>query len=423
MTTERSPQHGEDDANPAGGAGDCEVPRREASASPALGHPSWLVIASAVSSYTTALFRHLEAQSGIAVRFLHRPNPAQSQFAHERFEIGIGSLRWDQASPAAIWRFIHEPEPELVFVCGTRARMPTALALSTLPNVPIGYVSDANVYDLAKQRSTLARQLFYSALFRRVDFTLDLGWSNHVAHTLLGAKKCHPIPWYAVDFESLDGEAGEAPASSGARRAPAPHPDPLSTRREGDSSRVRVAWVARLSAEKAIVAVLEEIARDPVLTARLSIDLVGEGPERRAIEDVLRRHPALELRMHGACDRATVGRIVREANVTFHASTFEPWGIATVESLGLGVPVVASPAVGAAVSLAGRTQAVVIAEAPTPQSFRSGIHEYLTRREQLEASATACVPGIRARYGFESVIRDLLALRGSVCARRATRGG
>jgi glycosyltransferase involved in cell wall biosynthesis len=89
-------------------------------------------------------------------------------------------------------------------------------------------------------------------------------------------------------------------------------------------------------------------------------------------------------------------------------STLEPWGIVVTEALGLGVPVVASPHVGAAISLAGTTQAVVLTSGHTAEDFRIGLRTFVERREALQAAARGAAESVRERYDRERVAEALV---------------
>jgi hypothetical protein len=76
----------------------------------------------------------------------------------------------------------------------------------------------------------------------------------------------------------------------------------------------------------------------------------------------------------------------------------------------MGVPVVASSAVGAASSLDRQTQAVVLAQSAEPRSVLAAIRTFLDRREEIAAKARVAVPGIRSRYGRQAVAKAHLEL-------------
>jgi glycosyltransferase involved in cell wall biosynthesis len=93
----------------------------------------------------------------------------------------------------------------------------------------------------------------------------------------------------------------------------------------------KVAFVGRLDAEKGGLFLARACAK-----AGLQLMVMGEGPEYDAIA-------ATGAEMHGWCDRARIGAVLREARVLAMPSQYpEPFGLVAVEALGCGLPVIAA---------------------------------------------------------------------------------
>jgi len=141
-------------------------------------------------------------------------------------------------------------------------------------------------------------------------------------------------PFYPVDYAQLESsDAGPAAARSS--------PD-------GDGSRrLRALVVARLVPRRNIVAVVAALAATKSSSGALHLVFVGEGPERRRSRDSWPTTRS-SLRRCWAPSRATASaRLFRQADLLLLPSRVEPWGIVVTEALGMGIPVVCTPAVGA----------------------------------------------------------------------------
>lgn len=120
----------------------------------------------------------------------------------------------------------------------------------------------------------------------------------------------------------------------------------------GDDGALRLALVGRLSPEKAPLLAVDTAT---MLCGRghdVHLDVVGTGPlERR----VARRAPWGRMTLHGHVPQDEVARIVRDADVLLAPCPTEAFGLAALEALASGVPVVAQrgSAVGELLGLEG----------------------------------------------------------------------
>lgn len=105
----------------------------------------------------------------------------------------------------------------------------------------------------------------------------------------------------------------------------------------------KVAVVGRLIPLKRVDRIIEAVAR----LDGVGLLVVGEGPERRGLEELAKRL-GVEDRVHfaGACSRTKTLALVRAADVLVLNSVCETFSYVLIEAMALGVPVVAA-AVGA----------------------------------------------------------------------------
>lgn len=110
---------------------------------------------------------------------------------------------------------------------------------------------------------------------------------------------------------------------------------PRSMRREDGT--LRLALVGRLSAEKDPLLAVDTAT---VLAGRgldVHLDVVGTGPLARRLA---RRAPWSRTTLHGHLDQVEVARVVRDADVLLAPCPSEAFGLAALEALASGVPVV-----------------------------------------------------------------------------------
>jgi glycosyltransferase involved in cell wall biosynthesis len=264
-----------------------------------------------------------------------------------------------------------------------------AYALSQLPRgVPVYYAADTNIAALcASGWKAHIRRLACRQVAGRAIAALSLGMSNRLALQFLGFHKIIDLPSYAIDFEVLDHSAAERASED----------------ITAGGHKTTLLVIARLVPEKNLPALAAVLAADPVLANSVRLVIAGEGPERATLEAIKGRSPSLDLRLLGAVPHSQIGRLLARADALLLPSRSEPWGIVVVEALGMGLPVIATPAVGAAFSLADETQAILLSESAEPQSLLKAIRNFSKRRDLLAQRARAATSTIRTRYGVDPI--------------------
>ncbi|XVQ10231.1 glycosyltransferase [Spirillospora sp. CA-255316] len=189
-----------------------------------------------------------------------------------------------------------------------------------------------------------------------------------------------------------------------------PLPGPAPCRGE-----VRLTHLGRLSKEKrpglAVAAAIELHRRG----VPVRLDLVGDGPQAATLRAAAAR-AGLRARFHGHVpDRAAVARLLAEADVALAACPVESFGLAALEALACGTPVVAADR-GAAPELL--VPGAGVAVPPVPERFADGVQEVLSwPRERRRATARARAE----RYPWDATVAGMLeVLTASRGARRRT---
>ena len=165
---------------------------------------------------------------------------------------------------------------------------------------------------------------------------------------------------------------------------------------------VQLATVSRLSREKRpenAVAALRILVAGGV---RAELLVIGDGPRRRALE---RAAVGLPVRFVGHVpDPRSVARLLGEADVLVAPGPIETFGLAVLESLACGTPVVV-PAAGATPELVAGSACGVITDG-TAAGLASGVHALLDRpvaerRENARRQAE--------KYPWSATVTGLLA--------------
>lgn len=106
--------------------------------------------------------------------------------------------------------------------------------------------------------------------------------------------------------------------------------------------RIKIVSICSLSPNKRMHIAIQALLELPE-TMRVRIDhhIVGEGPERAALEEQSRKG-GLHTIFHGNLPHDRVMAVLAEADLFLHPSAYETFGVVIAEAMALGVPVVAT---------------------------------------------------------------------------------
>jgi alpha-1,6-mannosyltransferase len=171
----------------------------------------------------------------------------------------------------------------------------------------------------------------------------------------------------------------------------------------GDDRFVRVVLLSRLSAEKNPTLAVETVRHLADSGLPVSLTVVGDGTSRRRIE---RRAAGLPVRFVGhVSNRPEVARLVAQADVAIAPSLTETFGLATLEALACGTPIVV-PDEGALAELVGDARSGVICQ-PTPQAFADGVRRLVALPRDVRRSAARAAA---ERFPWSRTVSGLLGL-------------
>lgn len=190
----------------------------------------------------------------------------------------------------------------------------------------------------------------------------------------------------------------------------------------GTADSTLVLYAGRLSPEKQLeplVHAIGQLGRRPGPDVRLVI--VGDGPSEVALRRLSARVAPDRVVFEGSIrDRAQLARVYASADVFVHTNGREPFGIAPLEAMAAGVPVVV-PAAGGVLSYAHAGNAWLTE--PTAEGFAAGIVDAARTRDSVRLAVARQTARdyawpIMARQYFEALDglhrRHLMRLRAGV---------
>lgn len=143
----------------------------------------------------------------------------------------------------------------------------------------------------------------------------------------------------------------------------------------------------------------------------VTLGVVGDGPERAGLEALAEGLPVTLL---GARTRIEVAALMRDADVLAMPSLVETFGIAAVEALAAGLPVVCTSACGVADVVAA--QGGVVVPPADPNELCSALAVLLDRAEGVPPAA---LDELRRSFGADAIAEQLDFIYRSLTKHRA----
>lgn len=168
-------------------------------------------------------------------------------------------------------------------------------------------------------------------------------------------------------------------------------------------------YVGRLSKEKRPELVIDcarELQRRGV---RVHTAIVGSGPDEAALE---RRAQGLDVRFHGYVnDRSRLAKLLAAADVALAPCPCETFGLAALEALASGTPVVASASGALGEWITAEAGRVV---PDTAQGFADGVQALLAQRDRLgEQTLRRHARLVAERSPWAQTVRSMLEVHGA----------
>lgn len=163
---------------------------------------------------------------------------------------------------------------------------------------------------------------------------------------------------------------------------------------------VRLITVGNLIPLKRHALILEAVAEARAKDPRIRLDIVGSGESQTGLKALSEQLGiASVVHFRGRVERSRVAELLAGSNVYVHASAIETFGVAIVEALFAGLPVVVARAGGVTESIPASMGIVV--DTPESGQFASAILELTRRIPVLPREAIAT--GSRSLFSTQAV--------------------
>lgn len=164
----------------------------------------------------------------------------------------------------------------------------------------------------------------------------------------------------------------------------------------------RYVTIARLTPQKNVRRLLKAFAK--VLSAKLDVQLiiVGDGPERSALEKMARRlEISSRVTFRGRLGRRSTQKVLWNAHAFVLPSSYETFGVVLLEAMATGLPVIAT-ASGGPKDIVSEKSGILL-PGGTPKDLASGLKTVHDSWSTFDASAIRSYT--RQRYGPEPFVR------------------
>jgi glycosyltransferase involved in cell wall biosynthesis len=169
-----------------------------------------------------------------------------------------------------------------------------------------------------------------------------------------------------------------------------------------------LAHAAMLRQEKGHAMMLDVVANLQPRFPDLRYVIAGEGPERKVIAGQIAALGLEDQVLHAGMVYP-VAALLRRAGLTVMPSLIEPLGMAQIEALSLGVPVVASHVGGIPETITHLKTGVLIA-AGDIEAWTEGLAWALVKPDAMQAMAAAGRKDVLARFSVDSNVARFLEL-------------
>nr|WP_244541053.1 glycosyltransferase [Azotobacter beijerinckii] len=297
-------------------------------------------------------------------------------------------------SPAAILallRLFRQLRPTVVHSHGAEANFHGLIA-ARLAGVPVRVGEEIGIPAHSGQARRVFRQLY------------------RCAHCVIGISDA--VTGWLV-------ESGEVPPTK-AVRVYNPVKLPVERSRQAATpGALRVGFVGRLEAVKNPLALVE--SADLLLARGIPVELwlIGEGRERARLEAAIRAQELDEC-VHLLGYQATPDEYVRQCHIYVQPSRSEGFGLALVEAMGCGVPVIAT-AVGGAPEIVDPGKTGWLLPEATPATLAAALEEaWRLSPEQLQAMGQRARKSVEGRFEPAHYKSRLEALYRQFASQKAT---
>ncbi len=364
------------------------------------------ILVSVPTPYREPLFERLARSPGYDIRVLysrdHQPNQAwrldPPRFStrvlwnavparwHGRFLIG--------GINPGVRRELRRFRPDAVIIYGyNTATTLLALHWADKHRVPVLMRSDSNVLEEeGKPPLMLAfKRLYLNWVTQRVSGFLSVGTANSQYWMRYGAKPENIfLARYAVDNDHFRSQAARHRTCREQIR-----------NENGWREHYLLLYVGRLAPVKGIDVLIEAVRCLSQARPDIGLLIVGEGPERMALESRARSLP--QIHFLGFKDLEFLPKFYGVSDLFVLPSVREPWGLVVNEAMASGLPVIATHKSGAAQDLIIEGKNGFLVPHNHTAALASAIDQACQSEERLRAMGEAAQQAV-AEWNYEATL-------------------
>jgi L-malate glycosyltransferase len=191
-------------------------------------------------------------------------------------------------------------------------------------------------------------------------------------------------------------------------------PTPLPPRAEGE---LRIGYFGRLSPEKGLPDLLEGIAPLKERFPSLGTVIVGDGPDRTALEMMAKRL-GIEDRIRFLGFRADARQIMAQVDIVAHVPVYEGFGIVVLEAMAAGRPVVVNDAPGGVSEIVVDGETGLVVPAGSADALASALACLLDDAQERERLGRNGRARQQQRFSARGTVEQIMAVYAGTLRRR-----
>ena len=159
---------------------------------------------------------------------------------------------------------------------------------------------------------------------------------------------------------------------------------------------------------KGVDVLVKAFQRAAEIRSDISLTVVGEGPERRALTECVAEQFRDQIKFLGQLAYAERSNAFADADVFIHPARHDGWGVVIHEALAAGLPVIATRETGAAYELVEDGCNGFLLDAEDENAFVDRILWFADNRHEIQhfgERARAAVSGLTPEWGAKELVR------------------
>jgi glycosyltransferase involved in cell wall biosynthesis len=175
-----------------------------------------------------------------------------------------------------------------------------------------------------------------------------------------------------------------------------------------DAATVNFMACGALIPRKGIDVLIKAFQRAAVMRSDISLTIVGDGPERRALDACVTDECRRRITFRGTVAFAERAKAFGESDVFIHPARHDGWGVVIHEALAAGMPVIATRETGAAHELLEDGKNGFLVDADDEEALVERLLWFADNRNEIQRfseSARTAISGLTPEWGAAELVR------------------